>query len=135
MALVEASIEGKIEKNSVGPFGVGGVQLKAMGIPIRFSPGMTSDPYPDPPPAAPKAPRKKTISTPQGEVSVASFLDQTPLPGRSAQGFEEGTVIAEGFFEVQTGLFLADFLTVEPAESVVRSRRRVTIIVHIAYRD
>lgn len=121
MALIEASIEGRIEPNSVKAFGAG-VELKALGVTIRFSPGNTMDPYPDPPPAPAKVARKKTIRTPQGELTPAQFLDATPLPGRTAKGFEGGTVIAEGYFEVgpnQPNIFLAEFLEVEPAETVL----------------
>jgi hypothetical protein len=119
MALVEASVEGRIDTNSIGPFALAGAQFKAIGITILFSPGLTVDPYPEPPPATAKIPRRKTIVTPQGEITVTKFLDLNPLPGRTAKGFEGGIVIADGFYDTVAKVFLADFLTVEPGETVV----------------
>lgn len=106
MARVESSIEGPILSVAADPSGVG-VDVVAMGVTIRFLPGTTA------------SNRTRTIKTPTKTLSISEFRSTTPFPGRTEDGFIGGTVIAEGAFDTDTNVLLADFMTVEPAESVL----------------
>lgn len=106
MAHIEASVESPIQSVAADPSGTG-ADVMAMGIRIRFLPGTTA------------SGRTKTIKTPAKTLTPAEFLNPAPLPGRTEPGFVGGTVIAEGVFDTDNNLMLADFLTVEPAETVL----------------
>ncbi len=106
MAKVEASIEGPIQSVATDPTGTG-ADIVAMGMTIRFVPGTTA------------SGRTRTIKTPTKTLTPAELRTPTSFPGRVESGFVGGTVIAEGEFDTDTNLMLADFLQVEPAESVL----------------
>lgn len=106
MAMVDASIEGPIQSVSSDATGTG-ADIVAMGVTIRFLPGNTA------------SGRARTIKTPAKTLSPAELLIATPFPGRTQSGFVDGTVIAEGVFDTDTNILLADFLEVEPAETVL----------------
>lgn len=79
----------------------------AMGVTIRFLPGVTA------------TGRDRAIKTPTQLLTPADFLSSVPFPGRAESGFIGGTVIAEGTFDTDSNVLLADFIEVEPAESVL----------------
>lgn len=106
MAVVEASIEGPIQSVVADSSGTG-VEVRAMGITIRFVPGMTA------------SGRVKSIKTPVTILTPAEFLSVTPFPGRIEAGFVGGTVIADGEFDTDANIMNANFLEVEPAETVL----------------
>lgn len=120
MALIEAKIEGPIEKiEALGP----GVQITAMGVKIAYSPGPV---LAVPPPPAGTPTRKKSIKSPSQRLTVADLLKVGAFPARNygpdpIKGFTGGTVIAEGFFntDVMPNRFEANHLFVEPAENVM----------------
>ena len=105
MALIEASIEGPIQ--SVTSDAGAGVVVQAMAITVHFAPGTTS------------SGRTKTIKTPVTTLTPAQFIDGKKFPGRAENGFVGGTIIAEGAFDTDTNTLEADFITVEPAETVI----------------
>jgi hypothetical protein len=106
MATVEASIEGPIQSVAADPTGVG-ADIVAMGVTIRFIPGTTA------------SGRTRTIKTPTKTLTPAEFRSSVSFPGRAESGFVGGTVIAEGEYDTDANLMLADFLQVEPAETVL----------------
>lgn len=106
MALIEASVEGPIQSVAADPTGIG-ADVMATGIRIRFIPGTTA------------SGRMKTIKTPAKTLTPAELRNPAPFPGRTEPGFVGGTIIADGVFDTDNNLMLADFLTVEPAETVL----------------
>lgn len=121
MALVEASIEGAIEK--IEPLGANGVQITSLGVKITFVPGPVRL---DPPAAAGVAVRQKSIRSPSQRLTPADLLNTDVLPGRSygadpIKGFTGGTVIANGLYDTDAtpGVLEANHLSVEPAENVL----------------
>jgi hypothetical protein len=124
MALVEAKVEGPVR--TISPDGSGGVIIFAMGNPgvrIMYTPG----PVIAAPPvlgAPPQPVRQRSIRTPSQRITVAQLVDGASLPGRiGIDGFEGGTIIAEGFYSTDTvngqNVFLANHIFVEPAETVL----------------
>lgn len=106
MAKVDSEVEGPIQ--SIVLDGVGtGVTIKAMEVTIRFTPGTTT------------SGRKKTIKTPVKELTPAQLSDSQLFPGRTEPGFVGGTIIAEGVYDTDTNTLDANFITVEPAETVL----------------
>ncbi len=107
MAQIEASIE--------GPMGIPSlmgnvVNIPAMGITIRFTPGKTV------------TNRDKAIRTPTRSfepLTLAEFTSAVSLPGRTQGGFDGATIIAEGTYDTVAKLLDADFVDVEPSETVL----------------
>jgi hypothetical protein len=106
MARIESSVEGTIQSVEADASGAG-VIIQAIGVTIRFLPGSTS------------SGRTKTIKTPTNTLTPAQLRDKTKFRGRVEEGFVGGTVIAEGFYDTDLGLLDADFLQVEPGETVL----------------
>ena len=107
MAIIEASIEGPMGKPSLNGTVV---NVPAMGITVRFTPGKTA------------TNRVKAISTPTRSfepLTLAEFTSTVSLPGRTLGGFEGATIIAEGTFDTVAKVLDADFIDVEPSETVL----------------
>jgi hypothetical protein len=106
MAFIESEVEGTIESVSGVPGGPG-VMIRAMGVNILFVPGNTP------------TGRPRTIKTPTQILTPGQLLQTDPFPGRTQSGFVGGTVIAEGVFDTDKSVLNADFLAVEPTETVL----------------
>ena len=107
MAIIEASIEGPMGKPSLtGTV----VTVPAMGMTIRFTPGKTP------------TNRVKAICTPTRSfepLTLAEFASAASLPGRTQSGFDGATIIAEGTYDTVAKVLDADFIDVEPSETVL----------------
>lgn len=106
MAKIEASLEGPIQSIAADAAGAG-VVVRAMNVTIHFAPGTTT------------SGRTKSIKTPVTTLTPAQFRDTTKFPRRSEDGFVGGTIIADGDFDTDTNTLEADFINVEPAETVL----------------
>lgn len=106
MARIESSVEGTIQLIDADASGLG-VVIKANGVTIQFLPGPT------------KSGRTKSIKTPTNTLTPEQFRDKTKFRGRAEEGFLGATVIAEGEYDTDLGLLDADFLQVEPSETVL----------------
>jgi hypothetical protein len=58
------------------------------------------------------------ITTPTAELSITAAADNTPLPGRTQNGFVGGTAIIEGSGSAGAG-YSADSVFLEPAENIL----------------
>lgn len=106
MAKIEASIEGPIQSVAANVAG-SGVIVMAMNVAIHFAPGTTA------------SGRIKSIKTPVTKLTPAQLSDVGKFPGRTEDGFVGGTIIADGEFDTDTNTLEADFISVEPAETVL----------------
>ncbi|MBL8814336.1 MAG: hypothetical protein JNM43_29480 [Planctomycetaceae bacterium] len=59
------------------------------------------------------------IESPSSPLTLDQLKDETPLPGRTAKGFEGGTATVIGTVDPATGVVTATSVHVEPAENVI----------------
>ncbi len=108
MAIVESSIEGTIE--DIQPDGNGGAIITALGVKIQFTPS------PFGPNHTPRITRQRGVLFRSQLLTCCLTLK---FPGRDAEGFKQGTVIAEGNYDTTTNVLVADSVAVEPGETVL----------------
>jgi len=106
MAKIESSLEGTIESIAADAAG-SGVVVTAMNVSIHFTTGTTA------------SRRTKSIKTPVKTLTPAQLMNTKKFPGRNDVGFVGGTIIADGNFDTATNTLEADFIKVEPAETVL----------------
>ena len=108
MATVESSLEGSIE--DIQPDGNGGAVISALGVKIQFTPSVLGSDH---------QPRITSPTRNLVPLTVAELLFKAKFPGRDAEGFKQGTVIAEGTYDTDTNTLLADSIAIEPGETVL----------------